>query len=190
MANHFRIRPGSQILGIGPPWESLLHTVPSDKDVRNWMATGYPAELSALQAAAGNPIEIGVIQNAALARALHGLWQLLSSMAHEITELKNRVNRRTAVFTPARGFSADVYHRNALRAASEFLDHDVSYLTTDKRCAISRQHQNFISDFYSHRRSPNSRSPSVLQQMRYQIFGTSIEESWIRSLKKAFTTSA
>ncbi|KAF8185908.1 hypothetical protein K438DRAFT_1936939 [Mycena galopus ATCC 62051] len=93
------------------------------------MATGYPAELSALRAAAGNPIEIERIQNAALARALHGLWQLLLSMSYEITKLRNTVNRQTAVFTPARGFSADVYHRNIndLRTASEFLDHDASY---------------------------------------------------------------
>ncbi|KAJ6534238.1 hypothetical protein B0H19DRAFT_964399, partial [Mycena capillaripes] len=85
-----------------------------DTDVRNWMTTGYPAELSALEAATGSPIEIERIQNAALARALHGLRQLLSAAVEEIRELRTTVNRRTAVFTPARGFSSDVYHRNGM----------------------------------------------------------------------------
>lgn len=106
------------------------------------MTTGYPAELSALEAAAGSPIEIERIQNAALARALHGLLQLLSAAVEEIRELRTTVNRRTAVFTPARGFRrmfitgmvwAFTFIRfvvvyllmiTALRA-SEFLDHDI-----------------------------------------------------------------
>ncbi|KAF8209033.1 hypothetical protein K438DRAFT_2012373 [Mycena galopus ATCC 62051] len=129
------------------------------------MASGYPAELSTLRAAAGNPIEIERIQNAALARALHGLRQLLSSMSYEITELRNTVNRRTAVFTPARGFSADVYHRNIddLRTASEFLDHDASYPDNAVPSSGNTGTSSPIST--PHRGSSNSapRTPAIAQ---------------------------
>jgi hypothetical protein len=78
------------------------------------MSTGYPTELSALQAAVGNPVELERIQNAALVRALSGLRTLLSTVTDEVRELRTIVNRRTAVFTPARGFSSEVYHRNGM----------------------------------------------------------------------------
>ncbi|KAJ7934437.1 hypothetical protein B0H13DRAFT_1591571 [Mycena leptocephala] len=83
-------------------------------DVRNWMSTGYPAELSALQAAARNPVELERIQNVALVRALTGMNNILSAATNEIRELRAMLERRTAVFTPARGFSAAVYHQNGM----------------------------------------------------------------------------
>ncbi|KAJ7936473.1 hypothetical protein B0H13DRAFT_1946706 [Mycena leptocephala] len=107
--------PGSCIFRL-PAFQST--------DVRNWMSTGYPAELSALQAAAGNPVELERIQNVALVRALTGMNNILSAATNEIRELRAMLERRTAVFTPARGFSASVYHQNVL-AASSFLDHDM-----------------------------------------------------------------
>jgi hypothetical protein len=76
------------------------------------MTTGYPAELSALQAAAGNPVELERIQNVALVRALTGMNNILSAATNEIRELRAMLERRAAVFTPARGFSATVYHQN------------------------------------------------------------------------------
>jgi hypothetical protein len=82
------------------------------------MRTGYPAELIAQQAAAGDPIQLERIQNAALVRALAGVRTLLSAVTDEIRELRAVVNRRTAVLTPARGFSSEVYHRNSTRLPS------------------------------------------------------------------------
>ncbi|KAJ7846294.1 hypothetical protein B0H13DRAFT_1646807 [Mycena leptocephala] len=111
----WQLVPGSSIFRL-PAFQST--------DVRNWMSTGYPAELSALQAAAGNPVELERIQNVALVRALTGMNNILSAATNEIRELRAMLERRTAVFTPARGFSASVYHQNVL-AASSFLDHDV-----------------------------------------------------------------
>ncbi|KAJ7027044.1 hypothetical protein C8F04DRAFT_1399692 [Mycena alexandri] len=93
-------------------------------DVRNWMTTGYPAQLSALQAAAGDPLEIERIQNVQLVRVLNGMRGSLSSMTQELRELRAMVGRRTAMFTPARGFSPNAYHRNALEATRTVLDHD------------------------------------------------------------------
>jgi hypothetical protein len=81
-----------------------------DTDVRNWMKTGFPAQLSDLQAVAGDPLQIERIQNVVnvLARVLTG------NATHEIRELRALLNPRTAVFTPARGLSASVYNRNGM----------------------------------------------------------------------------
>ncbi|KAJ7821253.1 hypothetical protein B0H13DRAFT_1660479 [Mycena leptocephala] len=99
----WQLVPGSSIFRL-PAFQST--------DVRNWMMTGYPAELSALQAAAGNPVELERIQNVALVRALTGMNNILSAATNEIHELCAMLERCTAVFTPARGFSATVYHQN------------------------------------------------------------------------------
>ncbi|KAF7378502.1 hypothetical protein MSAN_00277700 [Mycena sanguinolenta] len=96
-----------------------------DPDVRNWMTTEYPTQLSTLQAAAGDPVEIERVQNVILARALTSLNRTLSDTRNELRELRELLTRRTAVFTPARGFSASTYTRNALCASSDVLDHDV-----------------------------------------------------------------
>ncbi|KAJ7046156.1 hypothetical protein C8F04DRAFT_938937 [Mycena alexandri] len=106
--------------------DSTIFRLPAfqDTDVRNWMTTGYPAQLSALQAAAGDPLEIERIQNVQLVRVLNGMRGSLSNMTQELRELRAMVGRRTAMFTPARGFSPSVYHRNALPSTSNVLDHD------------------------------------------------------------------
>ncbi|KAJ7926482.1 hypothetical protein B0H13DRAFT_1599594 [Mycena leptocephala] len=117
----WQLVPGSSIFRL-PAFQST--------DVRNWMSTGYLAELSALQAAAGNPVELERIQNVALVRALTGMNNILSAATNEIRELRAMLERRTAVFTPARGFSASVYHQNGMIFQFSircmiFLDHDV-----------------------------------------------------------------
>jgi hypothetical protein len=104
-ATIWQLVPGSSIFRL-PAFQST--------DVRNWMSTGYPAELSALQAAAGNPVELERIQNVALVRALTGMNNIISAATNEIRELRAMLERRTAVFTPARGFSAAVYHQNGM----------------------------------------------------------------------------
>ncbi|KAJ6493137.1 hypothetical protein C8R45DRAFT_1136097 [Mycena sanguinolenta] len=104
--------------------DSLIFQLPAfqDRDVRNWMTTEYPTQLSTLQAAAGDPLEIERVQNVVLARALTSLNRTLSDTRNELRELRELLTHRTAVFTPARGFSAGMYTRNAL---SDVLDHDV-----------------------------------------------------------------
>ncbi|KAJ7919447.1 hypothetical protein B0H13DRAFT_2320430 [Mycena leptocephala] len=113
----WQLVPGSSIFRL-PAFQST--------DVRNWMSTGYPAELSALQAAAGNPVELERIQNVALVRALTGMNNILSAATNEIRELRAMLERRTAVFTPARGFSAP----GSLPAKLDDPSHDPSTLNS------------------------------------------------------------
>jgi hypothetical protein len=81
------------------------------------MKSGYPAELSALEAAAGDPIQIECIQNELLARTLVGLARQLSDVKQELRELRGTMDRRNAIFTPARGFSSSLYQRNGMCVA-------------------------------------------------------------------------
>lgn len=87
------------------------------------MTSGSPAELATLQAAAGDPIQIERIQNELLARTLVGLARQLSDVKQELCELRGTMDRRTAIFTPARGFSSSLYQHNGMLHA--FLCHPV-----------------------------------------------------------------
>ncbi|KAF8199784.1 hypothetical protein K438DRAFT_1758867 [Mycena galopus ATCC 62051] len=99
---------GATILQLVP--KSSIFRLPAfqDPDIRNWVTMEYPAQLSMLQAAVGDPLEIERVQNVILARALTSLNRTLSDMRND-----------PPTFMPAWGFSAGVYTRNAI------LDHDV-----------------------------------------------------------------
>ncbi|KAJ7726564.1 hypothetical protein DFH07DRAFT_1000760 [Mycena maculata] len=103
---------GAAIWQIHP--DSALFRLPAFQvqDVRNWMSNGYPPALSVLQAAVGSPVDLQRIQHAATVAALQEMRDMLGRQNILIRQLNDTVNRRTAVFTPARGFSASAYHQN------------------------------------------------------------------------------
>jgi hypothetical protein len=45
-------------------------------DVRNWMESTFPSELSLLQAKEGNPADLLLVQNAALRKTLKDLYRM------------------------------------------------------------------------------------------------------------------
>ncbi|KAJ7098524.1 hypothetical protein B0H15DRAFT_945042 [Mycena belliarum] len=92
-----------------------------DPDVLNWMKATYPSELSVLQANAGNPVDLERIQNTHLRVALEEVRNLLSTQTLELKKMVTLLQRRTAVFSPAQGFSASNYHRQAITAGGQNL---------------------------------------------------------------------
>ncbi|KAJ7084783.1 hypothetical protein B0H15DRAFT_380554 [Mycena belliarum] len=140
--------------------KSAIFRLPAlqNTDVRNWMTSGYPAALSELNAAAGSPLELERIQNAALLSVLRGVKDLLTAQTVEIRNLRGVVERRTAVFTPARGFSSALYHRNALEASvDESLPSSVSVPMSPAQQTPSNAHTN---------QSPRTpRTPRLLSQV-------------------------
>ncbi|KAJ7756085.1 hypothetical protein DFH07DRAFT_1027777 [Mycena maculata] len=109
---------GAAIWQIHP--DSALFRLPAFQvqDVRNWMSNGYPPALSVLQAAVGSPVDLQRIQHAATVASLQEMRDMPGRQNILIRQLNDTVNRRTAVFTPARGFSASAYHQNALLATA------------------------------------------------------------------------
>ncbi|KAJ6608481.1 hypothetical protein B0H10DRAFT_1815675 [Mycena sp. CBHHK59/15] len=82
------------------------------QDVRNWMTTEYPAQLSLLQANAGSPMDLQRIQSTSLRLALEEVRNLLASQSIEFKKMGALLERRTSALSPAQGFSASRYHRN------------------------------------------------------------------------------
>ncbi|KAJ7234969.1 hypothetical protein C8J57DRAFT_1573095, partial [Mycena rebaudengoi] len=79
-------------------------------DVRNWMTHRYPSELAVLQANAGSPIDLERIQNTHLRVALEEMRSLLATQNLELKKVTRLLERCTAVFSPAQGFTASNYH--------------------------------------------------------------------------------
>ncbi|KAJ7916427.1 hypothetical protein B0H13DRAFT_2449107 [Mycena leptocephala] len=100
--------------------KSALFRLPafSDTDVRNWMQSTFPSELSLLQAKEGSPADLLLIQNAVLRKALEDLYKLANIGDAKLTKLTEILERRTAVLSPAQGFSTASYHQNALAFSS------------------------------------------------------------------------
>ncbi|KAJ7857354.1 hypothetical protein B0H13DRAFT_1960478 [Mycena leptocephala] len=108
--------------------ESTIFRLPAfmDPDVRNWMSSTFPSQLSLLQANAGNPVDLQRIQNVFLRVALQEVRTLLGSTDMQLKKLTGLLERRTAVFSPAQGFSASNYHSHALVAAEQSITVDFS----------------------------------------------------------------
>ncbi|KAJ7462509.1 hypothetical protein FB451DRAFT_1404301 [Mycena latifolia] len=108
--------------------QSSIFRLPAfhDSDVLNWMKTTFPSELAVLRANAGNPVDLERIQNTHLRVALEEVRNLLSTQTLELKKMVTLLQRRTAVFSPAQGFSTSSYHRQAIAASA----HD-AFQTTD-----------------------------------------------------------
>jgi hypothetical protein len=94
--------------------DSALFRLPAltNTDVRNWMKNTFPTELSLLQAKEGNPADLLLVQNTVLRKALEDLYRIVDAGDTKLTKLTELFERRTAVFSPAQGFSNSSYHRN------------------------------------------------------------------------------
>ncbi|KAJ7771090.1 hypothetical protein DFH07DRAFT_953710 [Mycena maculata] len=115
---------GAAIWQIEP--QSALFRLPAfqNQDVRHWMTSGYPSTLSGLQASAGNPVDLQRIENIALVSALHQMRDNQTALLRQISAISDMLNRRTSIFTPARGFSSDTYYQNA-HIAGTALNNDI-----------------------------------------------------------------
>ncbi|KAJ7833402.1 hypothetical protein B0H13DRAFT_1914590 [Mycena leptocephala] len=100
--------------------KSALFRLPAfcDTDFRTWMQSTFPSELSLLQVKEGSPADLLLIQNAVLRKALEDLYKLANIGDAKLTKLTELFERRTAVLSPAQGFSIGSYHRNALAFSS------------------------------------------------------------------------
>ncbi|KAJ7620056.1 hypothetical protein FB45DRAFT_1093981 [Roridomyces roridus] len=92
--------------------KSPLFRLPAfkNRDVANWMKTTFPSELALLQAKEGSPEAILQVENAILRRALEDLHKLASKSDSKLDNLAAMIERRTAVLSPAKGFSSTSYH--------------------------------------------------------------------------------
>ena len=80
-------------------------------DVKNWMKTEFPQSLALLKAQAGDPLESERLQNSLLQRALDNMYGLLAEQTLQIKMLSEKLDRRTAVLSPTKSFSVDMYQR-------------------------------------------------------------------------------
>ncbi|KAJ6488301.1 hypothetical protein C8R47DRAFT_1072014 [Mycena vitilis] len=100
--------------------KSALFRLPAfmGSDVRNWMKTTFPSELALLQAKEGSPADLLLIQNTVLRKSLEDLFIICNDNAVKLKHMTDLIQRRTAVLSPAQGFSASTYHQNALMHSS------------------------------------------------------------------------
>ncbi|KAK7059342.1 hypothetical protein R3P38DRAFT_3384318 [Favolaschia claudopus] len=100
--------------------KSALFRLPAfqDEDVRNWMKTTFPEELTLLHAQAGDPADLLLVQNNVLRKALEDLFKICTSSDTKLVRLTALLERRTSALSPAQGFSTTAYHRNALAFSS------------------------------------------------------------------------
>lgn len=76
------------------------------------MKTTFPSELSALQAAAGNPVDLQRIQDQLTRQSLEEVRSLMHNSNLVIAKLEQTVDRRTSVLSPTKGFSAATYSQS------------------------------------------------------------------------------
>ncbi|KAJ7853174.1 hypothetical protein B0H14DRAFT_3655369 [Mycena olivaceomarginata] len=89
--------------------KSALFRLPAfcDTDVRNWMQSTFPSELSLLQAKEGSPADLLLVQNAVLRKTRENLYRIANIGDAKLTKLTELFERRTA--SPAQGFSNSSY---------------------------------------------------------------------------------
>ncbi|KAJ7826943.1 hypothetical protein B0H13DRAFT_2440063 [Mycena leptocephala] len=74
-------------------------------DVRNWMESTFPSELSLLQAKEGNPADLFLVQNTVFRKTLEDLYRMANVGDTKFTKLMELLERRTVVLSPVQGFS-------------------------------------------------------------------------------------
>ncbi|KAF8214449.1 hypothetical protein K438DRAFT_1955500 [Mycena galopus ATCC 62051] len=82
------------------------------------MKNDFPTHLAVLQTSAGNPVDLARIENDHLRTALEELRAISNAQWVELKKMRELLERRTAVLSPAQGFSAATYHRNASTSSS------------------------------------------------------------------------
>ncbi|KAI1782341.1 hypothetical protein LXA43DRAFT_1051604 [Ganoderma leucocontextum] len=91
----YQVAPDSSIFQL----PALAHD-----DVKQWMKSEYPSQLAALEAKEGDPISLECLQNTMVRQSLQHLTLTIQRQADEMARLQTIVNRRTAAFSPPKGF--------------------------------------------------------------------------------------
>ncbi|KAF8185814.1 hypothetical protein K438DRAFT_2154636 [Mycena galopus ATCC 62051] len=93
---------------------SIIFKLPAlaNRHVQNWMKTDFPTQLSVLQASIGNPIDFARIESDHLRIALEELRAISNAQWVELKKMRELLERRTAVLSPAQGFSTATYYGN------------------------------------------------------------------------------
>jgi hypothetical protein len=76
------------------------------------MTTTFRTDLSVLEANAGSPVDLQRLQDRTLQLALEEVRSLQSKQAADMQKLSTMFQRRTAVLSPMKGFSTDLYHQS------------------------------------------------------------------------------
>ncbi|KAI1784808.1 hypothetical protein LXA43DRAFT_873014, partial [Ganoderma leucocontextum] len=91
----YQVAPDSSVFRL----PALAHD-----DVKQWMQSEYPSQLTALEAKQGDPISLERLQNTMVRQSLQHLTLTVQRQADEMARLQTLVNRRTATFSPPKGF--------------------------------------------------------------------------------------
>ncbi|KAJ7238034.1 hypothetical protein C8J57DRAFT_1246766 [Mycena rebaudengoi] len=94
--------------------KSALFKLPAlqNPDVRNWMSSVFPVDLKRLKDSEKEPLDLARIQNEALRLSLEEVRVQLVQQTRILERMKQKFERRTAVFSPAKGYSNEAYARS------------------------------------------------------------------------------
>ncbi|KAJ7240689.1 hypothetical protein C8J57DRAFT_1245135 [Mycena rebaudengoi] len=95
--------------------KSALFKLPAlqNPDVRNWMSSVFPVDLKRLKDSEKEPLDLARIQNEALRLSLEEVRVQLVQQTRILERMEQKFERRTAVFSPAKGYSNEAYARSA-----------------------------------------------------------------------------
>ena len=110
----FQVLPGSPIFRL----PALARS-----DVQAWMTNVYPSELACLQANAGSPVDLMHIQNEAMHQALEENRVQLCELQRELGAMRVSFDRRTAVLSPAKAYSHQMYTSSGKCMCTSILYH-------------------------------------------------------------------
>ncbi|KAJ7242020.1 hypothetical protein C8J57DRAFT_1244263 [Mycena rebaudengoi] len=103
--------------------KSALFKLPAlqNPDVRNWMSSIFPVDLKRLKDSEKEPLDLARIQNEALRLSHEEVWVQLVQQTRILERMEQKFERRTADFSPAKGYSNEAYPK------SQMLKHFPSY---------------------------------------------------------------
>ncbi|KAJ7237509.1 hypothetical protein C8J57DRAFT_1247075 [Mycena rebaudengoi] len=110
-------------------------------DVRNWMSSVFPVDLKRLKDSEKEPLDLARIQNEALCLSLEEVRVQLVQQTRILERMEQKFERRTAVFSPAKGYSNEAYARSAEISNAQTL----SFLQSDDNPFVVHTHAQ-ISD--------------------------------------------
>ncbi|KAJ7268279.1 hypothetical protein C8J57DRAFT_1227995 [Mycena rebaudengoi] len=118
--------------------KSALFKLPAlqNPDVRNWMSSVFPVDLKRLNDSEKEPLDLARIQNEALCLSLEEVRVQLVQHTQIFERMEQKFERRTAVFSPAKGYSNEAYARSAENSNAQTL----SFLQSDDNPFVVRTH--------------------------------------------------
>ncbi|TFY54494.1 hypothetical protein EVJ58_g8832 [Rhodofomes roseus] len=82
-------------------------------DVHEWMSVEYPARLETAKSQQAEPVDLSRIQSDVQRQALEQMRVMLSGIGDQLHAMGEKVERRTAVLSPAKGYSHESYARSS-----------------------------------------------------------------------------